>query len=122
MPTTTIAKCRPLVQERKEFTASTLHAKWETAADGTLIYVVRSIFKRRGYIRNEAILFAYHDGVWCERDGDLPWYKRRLRIEQRYCARPTDQTARMQAWQLAAFVRDGMAHHPKMQRLLAVSV
>lgn len=121
MPTTTIEKCRPLVQERKEFTASMLRAKWEYAEDGTHIYVVRSISKRHGYPRSDLILFAYHDGVWCE-PNELPYARRRARRRQMYLARPTDGTVRMDSWQLRAFVRDGMAHHPKMQRLLAVSV
>lgn len=122
MPRITIAQCRPFVQARKEFTASTLHAKWEEALDGTKIYVVRSVLKTRGFDHhNNAILFAYHDGVWCEQD-TLPFRRIHIRRGQMYSARPTSQTVRMQGWNLRAFVREGMAHHPKMARLLAVSV
>jgi hypothetical protein len=120
MPTTTIAKCRPFVQERKEFTASTLHAKWEEAEDGTKLYVVRSISRRNGYILDNVILFAHHDGQWY--DGDLTWGQLRRRREQKFACRPSDKVARIPLWELRAFVAQGMCHHPKMSKLLAVSV
>lgn len=123
MPACSIRNCRKFVQSCSPFKASTLTGKWKETLDGTRLYVVTSDMKRRGYHRYELVLFVYDGKKWYEAS-NLPLVHHLRRVEQMTYARPLPyrDMVRIDRVELGRFATHGMAHHPDMTRLLAVSV
>lgn len=103
--------CRTSVQSCREFQChGSLYAKWETAADGTRMYVVYSY-------GDHWPLFVCHDGVWYENSDRYSVTTSKHRSQ----SHPHCDTMLVPCDLLKKYVRYGSDYQPEVARLVAVS-
>jgi hypothetical protein len=103
--------CLPHVKALAEFKChGNLFSRWETASDGSRMYVVYSYGPHWP-------LFVWHDGVWYENKDRYSVTTSKHRSQ----AHPRCDTVKVLGLALRTFILHGIEHLPGVQRLLAVS-
>lgn len=106
------AACRSLVKACVPFKChGSMFAKWESASDGTRMYVVYSYGEHWP-------LFVCHEGTWYENSGRYSVTTSKHRSQ----SHPHCDTILATCDELKAFIRRGLEACPKIERLVAVSV